>query len=127
MVEITDKPISPEQVVNRAKTDGSGCVVTYVGVIRDLSEGRPVLSIEYRDAKGDAARRLGEIADEARKRWPLENVAIAHRIGKLKVDDFNLVVAVAAAHRTEGFAACQFIIDRFKELAPTSKTERYPT
>jgi len=125
MVEITKKPISPELVVKKVKTDSSGCVVTYVGVIRDYSQGKPVLSVEYEDSRGTAESRLREIADEVRQKWPLNNVAIYHRVDKLKVGDINLVVAVAAAHRQEGFAACQYIIDRFKEMKPTQKKETY--
>ena len=125
MIEITKETISPEQVVNRAKTNSSGCVVTYVGVIRDHSEGKSVLSVKYQDSKGNARKRLQEIADEASKRWQLENVALSHRIGELKVGEINLVVAVASAHRSDGFAACQYIIDQFKERMPTSKIEKY--
>jgi len=125
MVEITKKPISPELVVKKVKTDSSGCVVTYVGVIRDYSQDKPVLSVEYEDSQGTAESRLREIADEVRQKWPLNNVAIYHRVDKLKVGDINLVVAVAAAHRQEGFAACQYIIDRFKEMKPTQKKETY--
>jgi len=124
MIEITTEPISPEKLVNAAKTDGSGCVVTYVGLIRNYSQGRPVISVEYRDSKGNAEKELQEIADEARKRWQLENLAIVHRTGKLRVGDINLIVAVASAHRSEGFAACQYIIDQFKGRMPTSKTEK---
>ena len=72
MIEITKETISPEQVVSRAKTNSSGCVVTYVGVIRDRSEGKSVLSVEYQDSKGTAKRVLQGIAEEARKRWRLE-------------------------------------------------------
>ena len=72
-------------------------------------------------------KRLQEIADEARQKWQVENVAISHRIGKLRVGEINLVVAVASAHRSEGFAACQYIIDQFKERMPTSKIEKYQT
>ena len=125
MIEITKETISPGQVVNRAKTNSSGCVVTYVGVIRDHSEGKSVLSVTYQDSKGNARKRLQEIADEASKRWQLENVALSHRIGELKVGEINLVVAVASAHRSDGFAACQYIIDQFKERMPTSKIEQY--
>ena len=125
MIEIIQKPISPELVVNRVKTDGSGCVVTYVGLIRGDSRGKQVLSVEYRDPAGTAADKLRQIVTEARERWQLENVAFTHRIGKLKVGDINLVVAIAAAHRQEGFAACQYIIDRFKQALPTHKTETY--
>ena len=127
MIDITKEIISPEQVVNGAKTNGSGCVVTYVGVIRNQSEGKSVLSVEYQDSKGNAEKVLQDIAEEAKKRWRLENIAISHRIGKLRVGDINLVVAVASAHRIEGFAACQYIIDQFKERMPTSKIERYQT
>jgi len=125
VIEITEKPISPEFVVNKIKTDSSGCVVTYVGLIRNHSHGKPVLSVEYRDAKGTAANELQKIASEIRQKWQVNNVAICHRIGKLRVGDINLVVAVAAAHRQEGFAACQYAIDQFKQKLPTQKKETY--
>jgi molybdopterin synthase catalytic subunit len=125
MIEITDKPIFPEQIVNRAKTSGSGCVVTYVGVIRDTSHDRKVVSVEYQDKDGQAAERLRSIISEAKQKWQLENVAFTHRVGKLRVGDINLVIAVAAGHRQEGFAACQYIIDHFKQALPTHKIETY--
>jgi len=125
MIEVTAKPISPELVVSKVKTDGSGCVVTYVGLIRDYSRGKPVLSVEYEDVTGRAEDSLREIADEVKQKWQLENVAICHRTGKLKVGDINLVVAIASGHRGEGFAACQYAIDRFKQKLPTRKKETY--
>ena len=125
MIKITDKPISPELVVKEAKTDSSGCVVTYVGLIREQSRGKSVLSVEYEDAEGKAEDRLREIASQIKQKWPVNNVAIYHRVGKLKVGDINLVVAIAAAHREEGFAACQYAIDQFKQERPTSKRETY--
>ena len=125
MIEITEKPISPELVINKTKTDSSGCVVAYVGLIRDYSQGKQVLSVEYEDTEGTAENRLQEIASEIRQKWQLNNVTICHRIGKLKVGEINLVVAIAAAHRQEGFAACQYAIDRFKEIQPTKKKEAY--
>ena len=125
MVEITEKPISPEWVINKARNDSSGCVVTYIGLIREYSQGRLVLSVEYQDSKGNARSILQEIANETRHRWQIENIAISHRIGKLRVGEINLVVAVASAHRGEGFAACQYAIDQFKLRLPTKKTEIY--
>lgn len=125
MVEITNEPIHVERIVKKAKTDSSGCVVTYVGVIRDYSQGKPVLSVEYQDPLETARDKLQLIADETRQKWPLNNVAICHRTGKLKVGEINLVVAIAAAHRQEGFAACQYVVDRFKNVLPTRKRETY--
>ncbi len=125
MIEITEALISPEQVIESVKSDGSGCVVTYVGLIRNHSQGRPVLSVEYRDSQGNAANTLQDIANEARQKWPIEDIAISHRTGKLNVGEINLVIAVASAHRLEGFAACQYAIDQFKQRLPTRKTETY--
>jgi molybdopterin synthase catalytic subunit len=125
MICITDNPISPELVVKEAATPGSGCVVTYVGLIRDRSRDKSVVSVEYRDVDNTAAGMLKEIANDIKRKWAVENVAIYHRVGVLQVGDINLVVAIAAAHRAEGFAASQYAIDRFKEKLPTSKKETY--
>ncbi len=125
MIEITEKPISPELVVRSVKSADSGCVVTYVGLIRGQSRGKSVLSVKYKDVGQNAESRLREIASEIEQKWPVNNVAICHRVGKLDVGDINLVVAIAAAHRLEGFAACQYAIDRFKQKLPTDKTETY--
>lgn len=125
MIEITEKPISPEAAINRIKTTGSGCVVTYVGLIRDSSNYKLVKSVEYRDPDGLAGNILQKIALETMQKWKIENIAISHRIGELTVGDINLVVAIAAAHRGEGFAACQYVIDQFKARLPTQKKELY--
>ncbi len=125
MIKIVTAPISAEQVINEVKTGSSGCVVSYVGVIRDYSRNKPVRSVEYEDADGRAVDKLREIAEAMEQKWPLNGVAIYHRIGLLNVGEVNLVVAIAAAHREEGFAACQYAINQFKEKLPTRKTETY--
>ncbi len=125
MIEVTEQPISPGRVIDRVKSNSSGCVVIYIGLIRGNSHGKPVLSVEYQDSKHNATEILERIASEARQRWQVENIAICHRVGKLKVGEINLVVAVASAHRSEGFAACQYAIDQFKQRLPTRKTETH--
>ena len=125
MIEITECPLSPERVIAKVRSSDCGCVVTYIGLIRDYSEGKPVFSVEYRDPNEEAKAQLQIIADEAKKQWPIRNMAISHRIGKLSVGEINLVIAVAAAHRQEGFNACQYAIDQFKQRLPTRKTETY--
>jgi molybdopterin synthase catalytic subunit len=125
MIEITERPISPQKVIDKVKTDSSGCVVTYIGLIRNYSQGMAVLSVEYQDYEGNAGNKLQEIARQAEQRWQIDRIAITHRVGKLKVGEINLVVAVASPHRSEGFAACQYVIDQFKERLPTKKTETY--
>jgi molybdopterin synthase catalytic subunit len=125
MIKITNKPLSPEAVVNQAKTPNSGCVATYVGLIRDNSRDKRVKTVEYRDADGRAAERLEAIAEEIRHGFPVNSVVIYHRIGVLKVGDINLVVAIGAGHRGEGLAAVARTVDLFKEKLPTEKKETY--
>jgi len=125
MIEVTEEPISLESVVGHVKSDSSGCVVTYVGLIREFSQGKAVLSVEYQDSGGNAFNALQEMAGEVKQRWPVNSVAISHRIGKLLVGDINLVIAVASTHREEAFAACQYAIDQFKQRMPTKKIETY--
>lgn len=123
IAEIFTDPISPEQVVSRIKTDDSGCVATYVGLIRDNSHGKSVISVEYSDDSGKAQQRLASIAVEIMRKFPVNKVGLFHRTGVLKVGDINFVAAIAAGHRQEGFAACAYAVDRFKELLPTKKIE----
>jgi len=125
MIEITECPLSPERVIAKVRSRDSGCVVTYIGLIRDYSEGKPVLSVEYRDPNEEAKAQLQKIANETKQRWQINNMAISHRIGKLSVGEINLVIAVASAHRNEGFNACQYAVDQFKQRLPTKKLETY--
>jgi molybdopterin synthase catalytic subunit len=123
--KIVDGTISPEEVVNLVRTRDSGCVVTYVGLIRDNSHGKPVKSVEYRDVNGKAKAGLKSIIEEAMKKWPINAMAIYHRVGVLNVNDINLTVAVGAGHRGEGLAAVAFAVDEFKAKLPTTKKETY--
>lgn len=125
MIEITGYPLSPEKVIAKVRSSDCGCVVTYVGLIRDTSEGKPVLSVEYKDPNEEAKAQLQIIANEAKQQWQIGNVAISHRIGKLSVGEINLVIAVGSAHRLEGFDACQYAVDQFKQRLPTKKNETY--
>jgi len=125
MIEITEHPLAPESVIDKVRHSHCGCVVAYIGLIRDYSKGKPVLSVEYRDSNEEAKARLQKIADEAKQQWPIGDMAISHRIGKLGIGEINLVIAVASAHRHEGFNACQYAVDQFKQRLPTRKTETY--
>ena len=125
IARIVDRPISPDEVVEQARTTSSGCIVTYVGLIREESRGKDVQSVEYTDRDGKSQDRLTGIALDIKQKHPVNSVVIYHRVGVLSVGDINLVVAIGAAHRGEGFAASQYAIDQFKEKLPTGKVETY--
>ena len=125
MIKVTKAPISPECVISTVKTAESGCVLAYVGLIRNSSRGKSVLSVEYEDVGGRAEDKLRDIANEIKQKWPVNDISIYHRVGKLEVGDINLVIAISSAHRQEAFAASQYAVDRFKQKLPTRKRETY--
>jgi molybdopterin synthase catalytic subunit len=125
MVKITRDVISISDVINGVRNDASGGIIAYIGLIRDNSHEKSVASVEYGDADGKAEARLQKIVDSAKENWPVNDMAIVHRVGKLNVGENNVVIAVSTGHRQEGFAACQYAIDKFKEQLPTTKKETY--
>jgi molybdopterin synthase catalytic subunit len=125
MVKITRDVIDISKVINSTRNKNSGGIVAYIGLIRNTSMDKPVLSVEYTDTDGTAKAKLGEIVNDVKEKWPINNISFVHRTGRLNVGDNNVVIAVAAPHRQEAFAACQYAIDRFKEKIPTRKKETY--
>jgi molybdopterin synthase catalytic subunit len=124
LIEITQTPILPEEAINKVRKDAYGCVVTFVGTVRGSSCGKSVLFLEYDASAQELARReLQRIAEEIRVKWQLEDIAIYHRIGRLKVGEITLVIAIGAPHRKEAFEACQYAIDRFKQVVPLWEKE----
>ena len=124
LIEITPNPILPEAIINKVRKDICGCVVTFVGTVRDLSSDKRVLHLEFDTSAKDLVKEeLNQIVRDIQTKWHLEDVAICHRMGRLKVGEITLVIAIAAPHRQEAFAACQYAVDRLKQIAPMWKRE----
>ena len=123
MIEITDEPLDPEAITAKVRRGSNGAVVTFLGTTRDFTAGRTVLYLEYEAYRPMADDKLAEIVDEIRERWSIEDVAIAHRLGRLEIGEISLIVAVASPHREAAFAACQYSVDRIKQMVPIWKKE----
>ena len=124
MIRITRNPIRPEAAIEGVRKKAYGAVIAYVGTVRDVSHDRRVIFMEHQVSLQELARQeLKQIAEEIGRRWQLEDVSIIHRIGKLRTGEILLVVAIGAPHRVEAFEACQYAIDRFKEVSPKWTTE----
>lgn len=115
LLDITDKPIVPEEVIAKVGWDECGALVTFIGKVRSYSEDKRVLSLEHDATRYGAERILRDIAAEMRRRWDLGDTAFCYRTGPVEAGGITLVIAVAATHRPEAFAACQYAIDRFKQ------------
>ena len=120
---VTEELLDPQRLVDLVRRDESGAVALFYGVVRNHSRGRRVLYLEYDAYPSMALKKMREVADEARCRWEITDIAISHRIGRLEIGETSLLVAVSAAHRKEAFEACHYAVDRIKEIVPVWKKE----
>ncbi|MBC7923903.1 MAG: molybdenum cofactor biosynthesis protein MoaE [Ferruginibacter sp.] len=125
MIVLTDQPIAVADVIAAVQSDRAGAVDVFIGVVRNRSQSKNVVRLEYEAYEAMALRKLRELAAEAKMRWPVEEVAIVHRKGVLQVGEVAVVVAVSTPHRKEAFEACQYLIDTLKEVVPIWKKEVY--
>ena len=104
-----------------AAAAGAGAVVTFAGIVRD--EGGRLAALEIEHYPGMTERALAAIAGEARDRWALSRVLVIHRHGPMAPGDIIMMVATAAPHRGDAFAAAEFLMDYLKSRAPFWKKE----
>jgi molybdopterin synthase catalytic subunit len=113
------------EALSRGKTDIGG-ITSFVGLVRDIAGGKRIDAMTLEHYPGMTERQLGDIEAEARRRWPLADVLIIHRYGRLEPGDRIVLVATASAHRDAAFESCHFLIDWLKTKAPFWKLEETP-
>jgi molybdopterin synthase catalytic subunit len=121
--KIVDGPIDNLDLEREVRTDADGAVIVFHGVARRFSRGRDVVHLEYEAYPEMAEKVMAEIGDEIQTRWPVSGVAIVHRTGVLEIGQASVIIAIAAPHRAEAFAATQYAIDRLKQVVPIWKKE----
>ena len=124
--DIRSTELSLDEVVRAVSRPSAGGIATFVGVVRDASDGRTVSRLEYSAYESMAKREMEKIADEIEREIDGVRVAVLHRIGSLLVGDAAVVCAASAVHRGEAFEACRALIDRIKERVPIWKREYGP-
>jgi molybdopterin synthase catalytic subunit len=113
-----------DEVVARLADPANGAIVTFIGVVRNATDGRAVHHLEYEAYPEMAEQMLCQIGDEIRDRWTtIRKVAIVHRVGQLLVGETVVVIALSAAHRPEVFDGLRYAIERLKEIVPIWKKE----
>ncbi|MEB3151669.1 MAG: molybdenum cofactor biosynthesis protein MoaE [Sphaerospermopsis sp.] len=121
---ITLAPLLPEEIYTAAQDLGNGALVLMSGVVRNQTDGKPVMALEYQAYEPMALQVFYQIAAHIRHQWSnINRIVIHHRIGKLRVGEISVLVAVGSPHRGEAFAACQYAIDTLKHQAPIWKKE----
>ena len=121
-VKLTREPLSLDAAYAAVRAPGRGGVALFAGVVRDSEAGTPVSAIGYEAYEPLAIKELARIALAA-ERAHAAAVEVHHRLGKVPAGEASVLVAAAAAHRAEAFAACREVIDRLKETVPIWKAD----
>lgn len=122
--EITREPIDKAGLEQRLLTGAAGAVVTFDGVVRDQTKGRPVISLQYEAYVPMARKELQRLGTELRQRWPeIARIGIVHRFGELRISESSVVIVITSPHRRVAFEACHYAIDRLKQTVPIWKKE----
>ncbi len=120
MIEITRRRIDPEAVLDSVRRDDAGAIVLFLGSVR-ADEG--VAALDYEVYVPMAQKVFRGLADRAKAKFQVLEVAIVHRVGRVPVGGDSVAIACSAAHRREAFEACAWAMDEVKRIVPIWKSE----
>ncbi len=123
IILITRDSLDRDALIASVADPGIGGIVVFEGVVRDNARGKQVRYLEYDVYPEMAIEQIRAIVTEARQRWGVERVAVAHRVGRLEIGEASVIIVVASSHRAEAFDACRYIIDTLKTTVPIWKKE----
>src|SRR3954447_13915439 len=118
MIQLTTDPIDYAVLTESVRQPGCGAVVLFLGTVRDLTDGKVTTALDYEAYPAMAEKKLAEIEQETRARWPVGAIALVHRLGHLEISEVSVAVAVSCPHRAQAFEAGRHAIDRVKEIVP---------
>lgn len=123
MIELTTETIDCQRALRLVESNLAGAVVLFLGVVREMTAGRRTASLDYECYPDMARQKLAELEAEARRRWPIIECALIHRLGHLELTDASVAVVVSTAHRQDAFEAAKWLIDELKQVVPIWKRE----
>ncbi|PGL72558.1 molybdenum cofactor biosynthesis protein MoaE [Bacillus sp. AFS055030] len=123
LFNIVDTPIVVEEVSDKVKSRNAGAITVFIGTVRELTKGKKTLSLEYQAYESMAVKKLAQIGDEIKQKWPEAIAAITHRVGRLEISDIAVVIAVSSPHRKVAYEANEYAIERIKQIVPIWKKE----
>lgn len=125
MIRLTRDPIDYPALTESVRSHQSGAVVLFLGTVREMTNGRQTVALDYEAYPEMAEAKMAELEAECRNRWPVDRVGIVHRLGHLELGEISIAVAVGCPHRQQAFEAGKYLIDRLKEVVPVWKKENW--
>ncbi|RKJ37852.1 molybdenum cofactor biosynthesis protein MoaE [Butyricicoccus sp. 1XD8-22] len=123
LYKVIENPIQTEEVIRKVESRNAGAITVFIGTVREMTNGKRTLYLEYQAYKTMAEKKLNEIGNEIENKWPNTKVAITHRIGRLEISDIAVVIAISSPHRNVAYEANRYAIERIKEMVPIWKKE----
>lgn len=123
MIELTENPISIQQVIDSVYDDEAGGIDVFIGTVRKQTQGKRVVALEFEAYPSMALAEMEKIAMQAREKFSVLKVSVSHAVGRKEIGDLAVVIAVSAPHRDAAFRACRYVIDTLKETVPIWKKE----
>jgi molybdopterin synthase catalytic subunit len=125
-IQTQDFDVAAEIAALRRDDAGVGAVCSFIGTVRDRSDGSAVSAMELEHYPGMTEKAIEQMIDEAFRRFDIRAARVIHRVGPLRLQDQIVLVVVTSAHRGESFRACEFLMDYLKTQAPFWKKESTP-
>jgi MoaE-MoaD fusion protein len=122
---IVREKIDTQAVLNKLKRPADGAAVVFEGIVRDNSRGRRTLYLNYEAYEEMALKQMDALAEQALQQFSIRDVAVVHRLGRLKIGETSVLVVVVSAHRAAAFDACRWLIDTLKRTVPIWKKEHF--
>ncbi len=126
-IQVEDFDLSQEVAALRANNGGVGAVASFIGTVRERSDGLAVSAMELEHYPGMTERAIEAMIDQAFARFDILAARVVHRVGLLQAREQIVLVAVSSAHRGQAFQACEFLMDYLKTQAPFWKKETTPS
>lgn len=124
-IEILDHALPIAEVMAEIKAGPDGAVCTFDGIVRDNTRGRRTLYLDYEAYREMALEQMRGLATEAQQKFPVRDIALLHRLGRIEVGESSVLIVVASAHRGAAFDACRWLIDTLKRQVPIWKKETF--
>ena len=124
-IKISSQKLDVNECYSFVEDDACVGIIAFIGTVRNDTEGKEVLQLDFSTYKPMAIKEMQKIADKALEKFDIKKIAIHHAEGMLQIGDIPVIITVSAKHRKAAFLACEFAIDTLKETVPIWKKEYF--
>jgi len=120
---LSHEPLSMEHFTSVLNNEANGAIVIFKGYVRNQKNNKKVVALDFEAYEPMALIELERIASEIKTKWPVVNISLHHRLGRVEAGDMPVIAAAASPHRKDAFEACEYLMNRLKETVPIWKKE----